>query len=180
MRRRGLNREERKFVVRKCFYSFHFKPDCWRASMVRSIGTIEGNEPTSDNDWEAITSGADKDAKIQRWIAGQLSGKTCTIVLIGTDTANRKWINHEIVESWNAGLGVVGIRIHGLKNSLGMTSGMGANPFDNITHNSTKSKLSSIVRCYNPAGATSPERYDWIAKHLANAVEEAINIRNEY
>lgn len=167
-------------MARKCFYSFHFKPDCWRAGTVRSIGAIEGNEPASDNDWEAITSGADKDAKIERWIAGQMSGKTCTIVLVGTETANRKWINHEIVRSWDAKMGVVGIRIHGLKNNQSLTSTSGANPFDHITHGPTKSKLSAIVKCYDPAGATSQERYDWICKHLANAVEESISIRGKY
>src|SRR3546814_749711 len=168
------------FVARKCFYSFHFKPDCWRAGTVRSIGAIEGNEPASDNDWEAITSGADKDAKIERWIAGQMRGKTCTIVLVGTDTANRKWINHEIVRSWDAKMGVVGIRIHGRKNNQSLTSTAGANPFDHVTHGPTKSKLSTMLKCYNPAGATSQERYDWICKHLANAVEEAITIRKKY
>lgn len=165
-------------MARKCFYSFHFKPDCWRAGTVRSIGAIEGNEPASDNDWEAITSGADKDAKIERWIAGQLLGKTCTIVLVGAETANRKWINHEIVKSWNAKMGVVGIRIHGLKNTHGLTALHGANPFDYVTHGPTKTLLSTIVKCYDPAGATSQERYDWICKHLANAVEEAIGIRS--
>jgi hypothetical protein len=35
------------------------------------------------------------------------------------------------------------------------------------------------VKCYNPAGATSKDRYDWIKTHLANAVEEAIRIRSE-
>ncbi|MDZ3798095.1 MAG: TIR domain-containing protein [Xanthomonadales bacterium] len=167
-------------MARKCFYSFHFRPDCWRASTVRRIGTIEGNEPTTDNAWEAISSGVDKNAKIRRWIAGQLSGRTCTVVLVGAETANRKWINHEIVESWNAGIGLVGIHIHGLKNNLQQTSAMGANPFGFITHNPTRSKLSSIVKCYNPTGATSQERYDWISKHLADAVEEAIAIRKKY
>lgn len=168
------------FVARKCFYSFHFKPDCWRAGTVRSIGAIEGNEPASDNDWEAITSGANKDAKIEQWIACQMKGKTCTIVLVGAETANRKWINHEIVQSWNAKIGVVGIRIHGLKNNQGLTSTLGPNPFDCITHRSSKSRLSTIVKCYNPAGVTSQDRYDWICKHLANAVEEAIAIRKKY
>jgi disulfide bond formation protein DsbB len=32
---------------------------------------------------------------------------------------------------------------------------------------------------YNPGGATSKEKYDWIATHLSNAVEEAIEIRNK-
>lgn len=167
-------------MARKCFYSFHFKPDCWRAGTVRSIGVIEGNAPASDNDWEAITTGADKDTKIERWIAGQMAGKTCTIVLIGAQTANRKWINHEIVKSWDAGMGVVGIRIHGLKNNHGLISTFGDNPFDYITHGPTKSRLSSIVKCYNPSGATSQDCYDWICKHLANAVEEAILIRGKH
>lgn len=164
-------------MARKCFYSFHFKPDNWRAATVRSIGVIEGNEPASDNDWESIASGHNKDQKIQNWIAGQMRGKTCTIILVGTDTANRKWINYEIVKSWNDGLGVVGINIHGLKNSDGYISTLGANPFNFITHGPTKKPLSSIVKCYNPAGADSKERYDWIVKHLSNAVEEAIKIR---
>jgi hypothetical protein len=72
-------------------------------------------------------------------------------------------------------LGVVGIYIHGLKNLAGETSTKGNNPFDFIGYGSKK--LSAIVKCYNPGGATSKERYDWISKHLANAVEEAITIR---
>jgi MTH538 TIR-like domain (DUF1863) len=163
-------------MARKVFYSFHYKPDCWRASTVREIGSIEGNKPASDNDWEAVTSGGD-DA-IKRWISNQMDGKTCVVVLVGTNTANRKWINHEIVKGWDAGLGVVGIHIHGLKNSDKQTSSIGHNPFDYITHGANGKKLSSIVRCYNPAGSDSQERYDWIRKHLANAVEEAITIRD--
>ncbi len=76
-------------------------------------------------------------------------------------------------------MGVVGIHIHGLKNLDGKISTKGNNPFDYITHGPTKKKLSSIVKCYNPAGTNSKERYAWISKHLANAVEEAIKIRNE-
>lgn len=163
-------------MARRCFYSFHYQGDCQRASQVRQIGSIEGNRPATDNDWETVKKGGDP--AIRRWIAGQMEGKSCTIVLIGRDTANRKWINHEIVESWNAGIGVVGIYIHGLKNLAGVISTKGANPFDYITHNPTKAKLSSIVKCYNPAGATSKDRYAWISEHLANAVEEAIRIRN--
>jgi hypothetical protein len=166
-------------MARQCFYSFHFIQDNWRAATVRSIGVIEGNEPASDNEWESIASGADKDQKIQNWIARQMKGKTCAIVLVGTQTANRKWINYEIVKAWNNGLGVVGICIHGLKNSDGLVSTQGANPFDYITHGATQRRLSSIVKCYNPAGANSKERYDWIAQYLEYAVEEAITIRGK-
>lgn len=165
-------------MARKCFYSFHYQPDSWRVSTVRQIGSIEGNQSAKDNDWESISTGANADERIRQWIAEQMRGRTCTIVLVGSGTAGRKWINHEIVKSWDDGLGVVGIRIHGLKNRFGETSSAGANPFDTITHGPSKKPLSSLVKCYNPAGATSQERYAWIAQHLSNAVEEAIRIRN--
>jgi hypothetical protein len=165
-------------MARKCFYSFQYQPDNWRASTVRQIGAIEGSEPASDNDWESIASGANQDEKIKRWIADQMRGRTCTIVLVGASTANRKWINHEIIKSWTDGLGVVGIRIHGLKNRLGETAAAGGNPFDHITHGPSQRPLSSLAKCYNPGGTTSQERYAWITQHLSNAVEEAIRIRN--
>ena len=162
-------------MARRVFYSFHYKPDATRASQVRQIGALEGNRPASDNDWEEITGGGD--TAIKDWIASQMKGRSCTVVLVGEKTANRKWINHEIAESWNAGMGVVGIRIHGLKNMAEEIASKGNDPFDYITFGDPKRKLSDVVKCYNPAGSNSKERYAWIVKHLANAVEEAIKIR---
>lgn len=162
-------------MVRRVFYSFHYEPDSWRASKVRNIGAIEGNKPTTDNRWEAIKNGGD--AAIERWIADQMENRTCTVVLVGAKTASRPWIRYEIAKSWKDGMGVVGVRIHGLKDQDGFTSTKGDNPFDYIGR---KKKLSSIVQCYNPAGANSRERYKWISKHLAYIVEEAINIRQEH
>jgi len=161
---------------RQVFYSFHYKPDCWRASQVRNIGTIEGNKPASDNEWEKITSAGD-DA-IKRWINEQMKYRSCTVVLVGSKTANRKWINYEIVKSWKDGMSVVGICIHGLKNSQGYIAEKGENPFDYITYGDTGKKLSAIVKCYNPTGANSKEKYDWISRYIFDAVEEAIKIRN--
>ena len=96
-------------MARRCFFCFHYLPDNWRASTVRSIGAIEGNRPATDNDWETVKRGGD--AAIKRWINGQMAGKSCTIVLVGANTAGRKWINYEIGRSWDEGMGVVGINI---------------------------------------------------------------------
>ena len=164
-------------MARKVFYSFHYKPDCWRAATVRNIGAVEGNKPASDNDWESVTKGGDE--AIKRWISNQMSGKTCAVVLIGANAANRRWINHEIVKAWDDGLGVVGIYIHGLKNADGQVSTAGSNPFDYIGYGSTGRKLSSIVKSYNPPGTNSQERYDWIRQYLSAAVEEAVDIRSK-
>lgn len=164
-------------MARRVFYSFYYKPDVMRVSQVRNIGALESNRPATDNDWETVKSG--KDIAIKRWITAQMKGRTCTVVLIGENTANRKWINHEIIKSWDDGMGVVGIRIHGLKNTDGDIANMGKNPFDYIGYGNTGKKLSSIVKCYNPAGSNSKERYAWIAKHLENVVSKAIKIRND-
>lgn len=160
---------------RQVFYSFHYKPDCWRAATVRNIGTIEGNKPAPDNDWETITKGGD--SAIREWISDQMEYRSCTVVLIGANTADRKWINHEITKSWGDGMGVVGIYIHGLQNSGQQISIKGNNPFDYITLEGTQKKLSTVVKCYNPSGVNSKEKYEWISEHLSNAVEEAIKIR---
>ena len=164
-------------MARRVFYSFQYKPDNQRAAQVRNIGSIEGNEPATDNDWETVTKGGD--VAIKKWIAGQMNSRTCTVILVGSDTANRKWINYEIIKSWDESMGVVGIYIHGLKNLDGETSSKGKNPFEDLNHGKSGKKLSSIVKCYNPGGQTSREKYDWISEHLANAIEEAIDIRRD-
>jgi len=146
--------------------------------MIRNIGVIEGNKPAPDNDWETITKNGDE--AIKKWIRGQMKYRSCTVVLVGSKTANRKWINHEIVKSWNNGMGVVGIYIHGIKNSQGYISDKGNNPFDYIIYGDTKKKLSAIAKCYNSVGSNSKERYDWISINMSAMVEEAIKIRNTY
>ena len=164
-------------MARRCFYSFHYQPDNWRVSTVRNIGMIEGNRPAPDNDWESIARRGD--VAIKNWIQNQLRGRTCTIVLVGTNTANRKWINYEIIESWKKGMGVVGIRIHGLLDQNQTVSTIGENPFDFLSFSNSGTPLSSVVKCYNPSGINSRDRYAWISQHLENAVSEAINIRNQ-
>lgn len=165
-------------MARKVFFSFHYVPDNWRASQVRSMGALEGNQPVSDNDWEEVTSGGD-DA-IKKWIANQMSGRSCAVVLIGAATAGRKWINHEIIKAWDDGKGVVGVYIHGLKNAAEMPSAKGANPFANITMGGTTKKMSSIVKAYDPPFTVSTDVYAHIKANLDAWVEEAITIRNAY
>jgi hypothetical protein len=145
-------------MARKTFFSFHYEPDNWRAGQVRNMGVVEGNEPVSDNDWEAVKKGGD--AAIEKWIADQLKGRTCTIVLVGTNTAGRKWIIHEIKESWNGGMGIVGIHVHNLKDKDGKQSQKGKNPFDSLTLGDQK--LSAVVKLYDPPYTTSTSVYDYI------------------
>ncbi|WP_078125058.1 TIR domain-containing protein [Leptospira alexanderi] len=163
-------------MARKVFYSFHYKPDNWRVSQVRNIGSIEGNQPAKDNDWETITKAGDK--KIQKWIDDQLYGRSCTIVLIGANTSERKWINYEIKKTWDSNKGILGIYIHNLKGSDGNKSSQGANPFAAFTINEGKTNLSSVVKAYNPPYLDSKEVYNYISSNISDWIDEAIIIRN--
>ncbi len=162
-------------MARKVFYSFHYDNDCWRTQQVRNIGFIEGSKPVSANAWEEVKRGGDDG--IELWIDNQLLGCSCTVVLVGAETANRRWVIREIIKSWNANKGVVGIRIHDLKDVDGYQSLAGPNPFDNVVVG--KESLSAIVKLYKPTSSASKEAYSAIANNISKMIEEAIEIRTK-
>ena len=159
---------------RRVFYSFHFAKDAWRAGQVRNIGVTEHDEPVTDNAWEQVRRGGD--AAIRRWIDGQMHGRSCAIVLIGAETANRKWVNHEIAKAWNDPKGLFGICIHKLHDRLDKPSPKGRNPFDYVKF-SNGTSLAGHVKVYDPPGANGREVYRYIANHLDEWVEAAIQQR---
>lgn len=163
-------------MKRQVFYSFHYQPDSWRTAMVRNIGVIEGNKSAPDNDWETITKGGE--VRIQKWIDDQMHYRSATILLVGAETAGRKWIDYEIKKSWESKMGIVGICIHRLKNSNSLQTTQGKNPFDGFKIGDTP--LNQIVKLYNPPYTDSKDTYNYIASNISNWVEEAITIRNKY
>jgi len=96
-------------MKRQVFYSFHFDNDVMRVQQIRNMGLIESEEPVSPNTWEQIKR-TEKDVK--DWIDENLKGKSCLVVLIGSETATRPWVIYEIQKAWEQGKAVVGIFIH--------------------------------------------------------------------
>jgi hypothetical protein len=140
---------------------------------------LEENSPVSDNEWEQIKKGGD--VAIRRWIDGQLFGKSCLVVLVGSGTANRKWINYELQTAWAEKKGVLGIRIHGLKDRNGDVASRGANPFDYVNFPGTNTAMSQIVSLKDPTSMWgSSDTYASIKGNIAGWVEEAIRLRDRY
>lgn len=161
-------------MARKVFYSFHYKPDNWRVSQVKNIGTVEGQPLLSANQWEDVAAGGD--SKIQRWIDEQMKGKSCNVVLIGSKTAGRKWVEYEISKAWGDGRGVVGIHIHRLFDRNGSAATKGTNPFSLIKM-TDGSLMSKWVKAHDPAGLTSKDVYATISNNIGAWVEAAIAAR---
>lgn len=162
-------------MVRRAFFSFHYQRDAWRASQVRNIGVVEGNPSVTDNRWEEVKRGGD--AAIRRWIDEQLTGRRCTIVLVGAETASRQWVKYEIEKSWNDGnKGLFGIRIHRLLDHNQQATVAGGNPFDQFTLKDGR-KLSAAVKLYDPPYTASGDAYAHISQNLAQWIEAAIASR---
>ena len=162
-------------VKRQVFFSFHYSNDVMRTQQVRNIGILGGNTVVTANKWEEVKKKGN-DA-IKNWIDYNINNKSCVIVLIGSDTADRKWVKYEIKKAWNDKKGVLGIYIHNLKCPNNGVSTKGKNPFDRLTLKEGTEKLSSQVKCYNP---NSRNAYNDIANNINNWIEEAIKIRRNY
>ena len=163
-------------MARSVFFSFHYQRDIFRVSQVRNSGVTKGNYEQAGfidhADWESLERQGD-DA-IKRWINGQLSGASVTVVLIGVETFDRPWVNYEIQESYGDGKGMLGIYIHQLKDPrTGLCDHKGRNPFENIyiTESNPRRYLSELYLTY-----------DWVADNgymnFSNWVEAAARRAN--
>jgi hypothetical protein len=165
--------EKRGTMARKIFFSFHYERDAWRAGQVRNANVVSDEDERGfidAVDWESIKKQGD--AAIKRWIDDQLENTSITTVLIGAETADREWVQFEIQRSWNRGNGVVGVRIHNIKDQDKNTDAAGRNPFDDFKL-ADGTLLSSV--CTN---------YDWISddgrRNLRKWADEAAKIRAKY
>jgi hypothetical protein len=140
------------------------------------MGVIEGQPILSSNEWETVKKGGE--SAIRRWIDEQMAGRSCVVVLIGSRTAGRKWVDYEIETGWNRGKGLVGVYIHNLQDLAGNQSSKGVNPFAGF--NLHGQSLSSIVKAYDPPYTMSTNVYNHIKNNLEGWVEEAIRIRSSY
>jgi hypothetical protein len=160
-------------MARKVFFSFHFKRDAWRAGQVRNSNLLADEDEYGFFDsaeWEKIER--EGDAAIERWINDQLKYTSVTVVLIGAETSERDWVDHEIRKSWERGNGIVGVRIHNVKDQDGKTDVAGPNPLDNI-HLADGTPLSRICTTY-----------DWVTddgrSNLGTWIESAFQARAAY
>ncbi|MDL2261684.1 TIR domain-containing protein [Methanimicrococcus sp. OttesenSCG-928-J09] len=175
---------------RKVFFSFHYGSDSWRVSQIRNIGIVDGTQTFTDNKWEEVKRKTDNE--IKQWIDSQISQCSCTVVLVGEHTADRKWINYEIKRSILTQKGLFGIYIHGLKDSKQKTCSRGKNPFCNffisndVLHDRDNlddfiygmffgKELDELIPCYCPPNyVNSQDVYSYIEDNIQIWIEEAI------
>jgi MTH538 TIR-like domain (DUF1863) len=158
-------------MTKKVFLSFNYKQDVRRVSQVKQIGALEEQPLLDGNSWEQVKKGGDP--AIKAWIAREMKGKDCLVVLIGSATAGRRWVEYEINKAWSDGRGVVGVYIHGLKDPSTGTTSKGSNPFAKIKF-SDGTAMSVIVDAHDPQG---PDVYGSIKQNIEGWIDQAVKTR---
>jgi hypothetical protein len=109
-------------MARRVFFSFKYE-DVSRAMVVRNSWVVQGREAAGfvdAADFEKLKKQGE--AAIQRWIDGQLSGTSVTVILVGSETCGSRWVKYEIDKSKALGHGLLGIDISKIKDLKGNTS----------------------------------------------------------
>ena len=155
----------------KCFLSFHYKPDNWRVSQVREMGSLDEQPLLDGNKWEEIKKKGD--AAIEKWIDDNMKGSKCLIVLVGEKTSERRWVKYEIKKAWQAGMGVMAIHIHNLQDKDKSQSAKGSNPFTALTIDGK----AVAGKVYDPPYTQSKDVYAHISDNIDAWVKGAIDAR---
>jgi hypothetical protein len=102
-------------MARRVFFSFHFETDIWRVNQVRMCNVVAGVDQAGFFDHSEYEEAKRKSSDvIAKMIRRRLEGTTVTIVLIGTETADRPWVKREVELSLEQKNGLLGIHIHHL------------------------------------------------------------------
>ncbi len=109
-------------MARKVFFSFKYE-DVSRAMVVRNSDVVRFDNKVGfidKADYESIKKQGD--TAIKNWIDGQLKDTTVTVVLVGKDTCDSRWVKYEIEASKKRGNGLLGVDISLIKNLAGETT----------------------------------------------------------
>lgn len=160
-------------MARRVFFSFHYERDVWRAGVVRNSWVSKPNREAAGF-WDAATWEEVKkkgEEAVKKWIDKQLEGASVTAVLIGTETSTRKYVEYEIIQSYNKGNGLLGVYIHNIKDQNQRTEPKGENPFNRIyvERNGQRVYFSQIYNTYDWVTDNGYENFgDWVEKAAKN------------
>lgn len=119
-------------MARRVFFSFHYKNDVWRANQIRNSWVTQGKEAVGFIDAAEFEKLKKDDGAIKKWIDNQLSGTTVTVVLIGSETSSRPYVQYELQKSYQKGNRIVGVHLHNCKDKDGNTCSKGSTTFGEL------------------------------------------------
>lgn len=107
-------------MARNVFYSFCYSDDINRTMVVRNRWVTQGGQKASGIIDKAEFEKIKKSGKqaVFDWIDAQLQGTKVTVVLIGTNTLDREFVQYEICQSIKRGNAILGVHINKIKDMV--------------------------------------------------------------
>lgn len=154
----------------RVFFSYHYENDICRVDQVRQRLLAWRHHAPSLQDGSLWERAATRDERrLKAMIDRALHTTAVTVVLIGAETADRKYVLYEIEKSVALGRGVVAVYIHQLRDAFGRTAPRGPNPLDKLRDPETTRPLSRLF-----------ETYDWVdddgPSNLGHWIEAAVRL----
>ena len=122
-------------MARRVFFSFHYDNDINRSMVVRNSWVTQGKEAAGFIDkaeFEHVKRQGT--SAVHRWIDKQLEGTSVTVVLIGSDTLNRPFVQYEICKSLQRGNAVIGVHINRITDMVTKKTSLRGNVHTVIGH----------------------------------------------
>jgi len=157
-------------MSRHVFYSLHYDADRSRVAAILSSKALHGQVEAEPAEWAKLKRSGD--FAIKRWLDQHLKGRSCTVVLIGRETASRPLIHYEIKRSWELNVGLIGVYVHHLKDAHGNQSTQGPNPFEHPA--SGLGDDGPRVPVFDPPETDGKLVHRYIVDHLAQWSEQRL------
>lgn len=118
-------------MARRVFFSFHYAPDVQRSEVVKKSQFLRDKELVGFFDSSAMEEAKRKDAaSLRKFLRKEMEGSSVVCVLIGKETAERRWVRFEILQGLLDARGVVGVRVNTIADFKGNPTSPGSNPFE--------------------------------------------------
>ena len=163
-------------MARRVFFSFHYENDINRSMTVRNSWVTQGKEAAGFYD-KAEFEQVKRQGKeaVYRWIDKQLEGTSVTVVLIGSETLNRPFVQYEICRSLQKGNAVIGVHINNIRDMRTQKTSLKGNIHTIIGHYSDNSP----AYFDDIADGIYDYTYDGGYYHLGDWIERAARTHNK-
>ena len=108
-------------MARRVYFAFHYD-DVFRCNVVRNSWLTHRDRGAAGFFDASLWEKAKKEspAALKRLINDGLHNTSVTVFLLGSHTADRPWVNYELIRSVQVGNGLVGVRINNIAQSTNL------------------------------------------------------------
>jgi MTH538 TIR-like domain (DUF1863) len=129
-------------VARRTFFSFHYIADVQRAEIVKNSWVTQDRKDAGFFNSSAFEKAERTNPDtLKTFLNREMEGASVVCVLVGKDTASRRWVSYEIQRGIWDQRGILAVRIHTISHFTKGTTIAGSNPLDLLGVHVEQSKL---------------------------------------